>query len=544
MDSNMEKLDCVAKDILTAANIDMEALKMLSREELRDLFPGPDHFLRRKSIWDLCHPVEKASCSSSAAFIEVSNGTEFAATGTSSEGGDSKEEEKSGGTTYRTLTLPSPQYVIYTDSELENVKSYFFQLKRLGRGAECELSKELTCRLIRNTITNMMSAVRALHCEEKQYPSKEDLVAMAKRLVIYYPMLSDKLDIQRPWIEVFKRLQKRIHNVRSPKKSQGGTPARGKRKLQYLDADDTDDSTTSTILLSASSSSTPSTPEVHTSPATLPEVHSPSTSTPVKAKAVGHDSRMAQARHYRHLQEICRKNKQNQDDVSQLLDLEFEGRRQFIDSETLKEADRPGKILEAYSCFKNIDHVLEELRRIVAKDNVHYVKELKERWADYRTKLSFYGVYKKVLKPPVGLPADEQAIDLIISLADMFPSGYPAPKKMSSPSEALIHVLQPTEAPDVYLRRRPLATPFILVGEEDCFLCAGNAPVVSFGRSRLAESVLYVMAYYYAFHMTYPKCVSSVLLFLQTEVLGDAIHEKDQTAAFKRAKADWQTFLR
>ena len=66
---------------------------------------------------------------------------------------------------------------------------------------------------------------------------------------------------------------------------------------------------------------------------------------------------MAQARHYRHLQEMCRKNKQNQDDVSQLLELEFEGRRQFIDSETLKEADRPGKILEAYSCIKNIDHV-------------------------------------------------------------------------------------------------------------------------------------------------------------------------------------------
>ena len=145
---------------------------------------------------------EKASCSSSAASIEVSNGTECAATGTSSGGSDSKEEEKSWGTTYRTLTLPSPQYVIYTDSELENVKSYFFQLKRLGRAGECELSKELTCRLIRNTITNMVSAVRALHCEEKQYPSKEDLVAMAKRLVIYYPMLSDKLDIQRPWVSI------------------------------------------------------------------------------------------------------------------------------------------------------------------------------------------------------------------------------------------------------------------------------------------------------------------------------------------------------
>lgn len=66
---------------------------------------------------------------------------------------------------------------------------------------------------------------------------------------------------------------------------------------------------------------------------------------------------MVQARHYRHLQEMCHKNKQNQEDVAQLLDLEFEGRRQFIDSEALKEADTPGKILEAYSCFKNIDHV-------------------------------------------------------------------------------------------------------------------------------------------------------------------------------------------
>ncbi|XP_060780404.1 extracellular calcium-sensing receptor-like [Neoarius graeffei] len=182
--------------------------------------------------------------------------------------------------------------------------------------------------------------------------------------------------------------------------------------------------------------------------------------------------------------------------------------------------------------------VLDELQRIVAKDNVHYVKELRERWADFRTKLTFYDVYKKTLKPPLGLPADEQAIDLIISLLAMFPSGYPAPKKMASPSEALIHVLPPTEDPGVYLRRWPLATPFVLVGEGDCFLCAGNAPVASFPRSGLGESILYIMAYYYAFHMTYPKCVASVLSIRQTKVLGDKIHEKDQTTAFKRAKAD------
>lgn len=214
----------------TAAGVDMEALKTLSREELRDLFPGPDHFLRRKSIWDQCHPVvskftphfkhcfsdlmtkgslvflliplqEQVSNSSSAVSIEVSNSAVGVATGTSS-GGSNSKEEKGEDTIHRTLILPSPQYVIYTDTELENVKSYFFQLKRLGRAGECELSKELTCRLIRNTITNMVSALRALHCDEKRYPSKEDLIAMAKRLVIYYPMLSDKLDIQRPWVSI------------------------------------------------------------------------------------------------------------------------------------------------------------------------------------------------------------------------------------------------------------------------------------------------------------------------------------------------------
>ena len=41
----------------TAAQIDADALHTLSREDLRDLFPGPEHFLRRKSIWKVVHPV-------------------------------------------------------------------------------------------------------------------------------------------------------------------------------------------------------------------------------------------------------------------------------------------------------------------------------------------------------------------------------------------------------------------------------------------------------------------------------------------------------
>lgn len=36
----------------TAANIDEEALKSFSRDDLKDLFPGPENFLKRKKLWD------------------------------------------------------------------------------------------------------------------------------------------------------------------------------------------------------------------------------------------------------------------------------------------------------------------------------------------------------------------------------------------------------------------------------------------------------------------------------------------------------------
>lgn len=40
-----------------AANVDADVLQTLTREDLKDLFPGPEHFRRRKAIWDMAHPV-------------------------------------------------------------------------------------------------------------------------------------------------------------------------------------------------------------------------------------------------------------------------------------------------------------------------------------------------------------------------------------------------------------------------------------------------------------------------------------------------------
>lgn len=66
-----------------------------------------------------------------------------------------------------------------------------------------------------------------------------------------------------------------------------------------------------------------------------------------------------QARHYRTLSNMYNKPnaKPNQNDVAQILDLEFEARRAFIDADVTREEDRPAKIFEAYPCFKDVQNL-------------------------------------------------------------------------------------------------------------------------------------------------------------------------------------------
>ncbi|KAJ8349249.1 hypothetical protein AAFF_G00171290 [Aldrovandia affinis] len=66
----------------------------------------------------------------------------------------------------------------------------YFEQSGWGLSTGVALSKELLCRLIRNTMTNMISIARAT--EDSRYPSKHEVNAMAKRLVEYYPMIKDR----------------------------------------------------------------------------------------------------------------------------------------------------------------------------------------------------------------------------------------------------------------------------------------------------------------------------------------------------------------
>ena len=67
------------------------------------------------------------------------------------------------------------------------------------------MSKQLRCRLVRNTITTVVSILRATveTDEDHRYPSEEEMMVMAKRLVEKYPMLQDQPSvITHRWVSM------------------------------------------------------------------------------------------------------------------------------------------------------------------------------------------------------------------------------------------------------------------------------------------------------------------------------------------------------
>ncbi|KAJ8361772.1 hypothetical protein AAFF_G00422230 [Aldrovandia affinis] len=153
------------------------------------------------------------------------------------------------------------------------------------------------------------------------------------------------------------------------------------------------------------------------------------------------DSQRTQARHYKTLQILYKSKKPNKAAVTHLLNLEFESRRRFITYDVLKEQDRPTKILEAYPCFREMDHVLDELRRIIQPTNSQYISEMKDRWEIFYSKVQFYGIMKKAMKPPKTLNGVEHAAAVFRALPLLFPSSTMPPRKLGANSEALFHVL-------------------------------------------------------------------------------------------------------
>ncbi|XP_070961902.1 uncharacterized protein [Oncorhynchus clarkii lewisi] len=194
-----------------------------------------------------------------------------------------------------------------------------------------------------------------------------------------------------------------------------------------------------------------------------------------------------------------------QKDVSLLLDLEFQARRAFIDSDATKEQDRPTKILQAYPCFRELDHVMDELRRNLDRGNSRFVPELKTLWGTFYNKTQFYGVLKKVMKPPL---LDKVKHSIALMRLYQTCSHHLRLQRRS-------YILESAEDPNTFLQARPLFSPVVIVCKTNCNL--GTMPVVTFPKENIYASIdarQYLMACYYAFHLTYPKCIATLLSVL------------------------------
>ena len=160
----------------------------------------------------LCYHRKKrnvALCSSSLSFILQESGQEDSKLSGSSSINESPMRQTSTPvnatpakytTPEKVVKLSFPEYVLHTDTELEQVRQQYFELSKKGGERNCQMSKELRCRLIRNTMTSMIAILRAKgDGESHRYPSKPEITAMAKRIVLYYPMLQDH-GLKNTWV--------------------------------------------------------------------------------------------------------------------------------------------------------------------------------------------------------------------------------------------------------------------------------------------------------------------------------------------------------
>jgi len=90
---------------------------------------------------------------------------------------------------------------------------------------------------------------------------------------------------------------------------------------------------------------------------------------------------------------------------------------------------------------------------------------------------------------------------------------------------------------------RPISSPVLLFDGTTSIVAVGNMPVSTLPQEEFWEGMLVLMAYYYTLHLTYPKCVATVLSVIQTEVIGDVIHDQDATSAYKKAISEWKSFV-
>ncbi|KAI5620342.1 hypothetical protein C0J50_20112, partial [Silurus asotus] len=135
--------------------------------------------------------------------------------------------------------------------------------------------------------------------------------------------------------------------------------------------------------------------------------------------------------------------------------------------------------------------------------------DLKTHWRTFYEKAQFYGVFKNVMKAPQQDKGNyvllKHSVAFIKALSDMFPSPVASTKKLGHASEAMFHILEIKAYEHYYIQTRPLFSPVVIVCKTNCLMSIGTMP-----KADIYASMMYLMACYYAFPLTYPKCIATL----------------------------------
>ncbi|KAG9342186.1 hypothetical protein JZ751_017186 [Albula glossodonta] len=75
----------------------------------------------------------------------------------------------------------------------------------------------------------------------------------------------------------------------------------------------------------------------------------------------------------------------------------------------------------------------------------------------------------------------------------MCPSPTAPPKKLGSASEGLVHVLEPSEDPDMLLQRWPITSPILLVESADLLLAVSTMLLIPLPKEMIHQASLILM---------------------------------------------------
>ncbi|CAL8326032.1 unnamed protein product [Boreogadus saida] len=112
---------------------------ILSRDDLLDLFPGPQNFMRRKKLWDCIHPKVQSENAVSEAVDQPSTNAMLPSLPSQPSTNAMLQSPPRTSTPkshhQKTVKMPDPpEYVVYTDSELDLVRIQYFELLCSGKG--------------------------------------------------------------------------------------------------------------------------------------------------------------------------------------------------------------------------------------------------------------------------------------------------------------------------------------------------------------------------------------------------------------------------